>query len=89
MVLKVGIEMRLNEYMLETFPNLELRPPLFYNWDIGIRFRLGVDYDCNNIYENSLYLEGVYKRTINLFQSLHSTKYDIYIVVYVNYHSNG
>ncbi|MEC3466069.1 hypothetical protein P9149_30005, partial [Bacillus thuringiensis] len=75
--------------MLETFPNLELRPPLFYNWDIGIRFRLGVDYDCNNIYENCLYLEGVYKRTITLFQSLHSTKDDIYIVVDVNDHANG
>lgn len=52
MLVKVGVEMRVNEYMLETFPNLELRSPLFYNGDIGIRFRLGVNYDCNNIYEN-------------------------------------
>ncbi|MGG2134676.1 DUF3885 domain-containing protein [Bacillus sp. S2(2024)] len=81
--------MRLNEYMLETFPNLELRPPLFYNWAIGIRFKLGVDYDYNNIYENCPYLEGVYNRAITLFKSLHSPKDDIYIVMDVNDFADG
>lgn len=89
MLLKVGVEMRLNEYMLETFPNLELRPPLFYNGDIGIRFKLGVNYDYNNIYENCPYLEGVYNRAITLFQSLHSKTDDIYIVVDVNDYADG
>ncbi len=89
MLLKVGVEMRLNEYMLEKFPNLELRPPLFYNGDIGIRFRLGVNYDCNNIYENCPYLEGVYNRAITLFQSLHATEDGIYIVVDVNEYADG
>jgi len=89
MLLKVGVEMRLREYMLETFPNLELRPPLFYNGDIGIRFKLGVNYDCTNIYENCPYLEGVYNRAITLFQSLHSKTDDIYIVVDVNDYANG
>ncbi|MGG0289797.1 DUF3885 domain-containing protein [Bacillus pacificus] len=81
--------MRLKEYMLETFPNLELRPPLFYSWAIGIRFRLGVNYDCTNIYENCPYLEGVYNRAITLFQSLHATEDDIYIVVDVNDYADG
>lgn len=81
--------MRLNGYMLETFPNLELRPPLFYNGDIGIRFKLGVNYDYNNIYENCPYLEGVYNRAITLFQSLHSKTDDIYIVVDVNDFADG
>ncbi len=89
MLLKVGVEMRLNEYMLETFPNLELRPPLFYNGDIGIRFKLGANYDYNNIYENCPYLEGVYNRAIALFQSLHSKTDDIYIVVDVNDYADG
>ncbi len=89
MLLKVGVEMRLNGYMLETFPNLELRPPLFYNGDIGIRFKLGVNYDYNNIYENCPYLEGVYNRAITLFQSLHATEDDIYIVVDVNDFADG
>lgn len=89
MLLKVGVEMRLREYMLETFPNLELRPPLFYNGDIGIRFKLGVNYDCTNIYENCPHLEGVYNRAITLFQSLHSKTDDIYIVVDVNDFADG
>ena len=89
MLLKVGVEMRLREYMLETFPNLELRPPLFYNGDIGIRFKLGVNYDCTNIYENCPYLEGVYNRAITLFQSLHSKTDDMYIVVDVNDYADG
>ena len=75
--------------MLETFPNLELRPPLFYNGDIGIRFKLGVNYDCTNIYENCPYLEGVYNRAITLFQSLHSKTDDMYIVVDVNDYADG
>lgn len=89
MLLKVGVEMRLKEYMLETFPNLELRPPLFYNGDMGIRFKLGVNYDCTNIYENCPYLEGVYNRAITLFQSLHSKTDDMYIVVDVNDYADG
>lgn len=89
MLLKVGVEMGLNAYMLETFPNLELRPSLFYNGDIGIRFRLGVNYDYNNIYENCSYLEGVYNRAITLFQFLHATEDDIYIVVDVNDYADG
>ncbi len=89
MLLKVGVEMRLKEYMLETFPNLELRPPLFYSWAIGIRFKLGMNYDYNNIYENCPYLEGVYNRAITLFQSLHSETDDMYIVVDVDDYADG
>jgi len=29
--------MALTNFMNENFPNLELRPALFYSWDIGIR----------------------------------------------------
>lgn len=76
--------MLLDKYLRGRFPDLELRPPLFYNWDIGIRFELGLDYDVKHAYENSPYLKGVYKKAITLFKSLHSPKDDIYIVVDVN-----
>ena len=81
--------MKLNGYMHKTFPNLELRPPLFYNWDIGIRFELGVDYDSDKVYKNCPYLERVYKRAITLFESLHSPNDHIYIVVDVNDFADG
>lgn len=81
--------MLLNDFMNENFPNLELRPPLFYSWKIGIRFELGVDYDSDYAYENSPYLQRVYKRAITLFKSLHSHNDDIYIVVDVNDYADG
>ncbi|MFE4814407.1 hypothetical protein ACFQ9Y_25305 [Peribacillus simplex] len=56
--------MLLKDFMNENFPNLELRPPLFYSWKTGIRFELGVDYDSDYAYENSPYIQGVYKRAI-------------------------
>jgi len=79
----------LERYIQEKYPNLELRPPLFYNGDIGIRFELGVDYDAEYAYENSPYLKGAYKRAITLFESLHSPSDDIYIVIDVNDFADG
>lgn len=76
--------MVLERYMLRNFPNLELRPPLFYNWDIGIRFELGVNYDVDDASENSPYIKEVYKRAITLFKTLHLPNDDIYLVVDVN-----
>lgn len=81
--------MLLERYMQENFSDLELRPPLFYNWNIGIRFELGVDYDAKYTYENSPYLKGVYKRAITLFESLHSPNDDICIVIDVNDFADG
>ncbi|MFD1337140.1 DUF3885 domain-containing protein [Oceanobacillus iheyensis] len=76
--------MKLNEYMANTFPNLELRPALFYSWDIGIRFELGVNYDSDNVYYNCPYLIGVYHRAITLFNTLHLPDDDLYVVVDVD-----
>ena len=76
--------MVLERYMQRNFPNLELRPPLFYNWDIGIRFELGVNYDVDDAYENSPYIKEVYKRAITLFKTLHLPNDDMYLVVDVN-----
>ncbi|URT72721.1 DUF3885 domain-containing protein [Cytobacillus firmus] len=76
--------MELNNFMNENFTNLELRPALFYSWDIGIRFNLGVDYDSDCCYENSPYLRGVYKRAITLFKTLHLQEDVIFVVANVN-----
>lgn len=72
--------MLLNDYMNEHFPQLILRPPLFYNGEIGIRFELGSD----NYYEENNYMQEVYQRAITLFESLHFQYEEIFIVVDVN-----
>lgn len=75
--------------MHKTFPNLELRPPLFYSWDVGIRFELGVEGEGNYPYPNKFYIQECYKRAITLFESLHSSSDDIFIVIDVDDFNEG
>ncbi|MGM7682245.1 DUF3885 domain-containing protein [Cytobacillus sp. Hm23] len=81
--------MKLNDFMQETFPNLELRPPLFYSWDTGIRFELGVDWKKEYDYLNNPYVLGCYQRAITLFEALHSSTDDIFVVMDVNDFNQG
>ncbi len=73
--------MLLNNYMNTNFPALELRPPLFYSWDIGIRFELGVNWEREYDYPDNPYILGCYHRAISLFKALHSPEEDIYVVM--------
>ncbi|WP_404331798.1 DUF3885 domain-containing protein [Mesobacillus maritimus] len=77
--------MLLNDFMDETFPNLELKPPLFYSWDIGIRFELGVEWKREYDDPTNSYLLECYKRAITLFEALHSPSDDIFVVLDVNH----
>ncbi|MFS0781015.1 DUF3885 domain-containing protein [Bacillus sp. 1P06AnD] len=81
--------MNLTEFMHKTYPNLELRPPLFYNWDIRIRFELGVEWKREYDYPNNPYVLGCYKRAITLFEALHSPADDIFVVMDVNDFNKG
>jgi hypothetical protein len=73
--------MLLNDYMNEKFPDLKLRPPLFYNWVTGIRFELGNPDENKEVF----YMEHVYQRSLSLFKSLHSLDDDIIIVANVHH----
>ncbi|AZB44851.1 DUF3885 domain-containing protein [Bacillus sp. FJAT-42376] len=75
--------------MNKNFPNLKLSPPLFYSWDIGIRFELGVNDDPDDIYENGSYVKGVYNRAITLFRTLHLPEDDIYLVAQADDFADG
>lgn len=66
--------MRLTEYMRLNFPNLELKPPLFYHWDRSICFELGEEIGSGHCYADHPYLEKVQKRAITLFKAIHSPK---------------
>ena len=84
-----GELMLLTDFMNENFLNLELRPPLFYSWDIGIRFELGIDWKREYDYPNNPYLLGCYNRAITLFDFVHSPADDIFVVIDVNDFNNG
>lgn len=76
--------MTLNDFMKNNFPDLELQSPLFYSWDASIRFELGVNESPGSIHENPLYLQGVYRRAIDLFETLHAPEDELYLVVDVH-----
>jgi hypothetical protein len=42
--------MDIDEYLERNFLNMPLEPPLFYNWEIGIRFELGDPYEKSESY---------------------------------------
>lgn len=81
--------MTLEKYMMQKFPNLNLKPPLFYLWQTGIRFELGVNDQTDCIQNYHVYLKEVYKRAITLFESVHNSNDEIYIVVDVGDYANG
>ena len=81
--------MEFKNYMDTHFPNLTMRPALFYSWEPGIRFELGVDYDPPYSMEGSPYIKGVYNRVIALFKELHKHEDDLFIVVNVNNFGDG
>ncbi|MFT8310589.1 MAG: DUF3885 domain-containing protein [Sporolactobacillus sp.] len=76
--------MLLNDYLSAIYPGLDLAPGLFYRWNIGIRFELGINYDSSKAYKNSPYLQDVYHRAITLFQAVNASTDELILVVDVN-----
>lgn len=81
--------MTLDDFMMNSFPGLKLGSPLFYSWDASIRFELGVNKSPVSIHENPLYLQGAYRRAIDLFEALHAPEDEIYLVVDVHDFGSG
>jgi len=81
--------MQLNDFMRENYPNLQLRLPLFYSWDRGIRFELGVNWKREYNYTNSPYVLGCYKRAITLFEASHAPNEEILVVMDIHDFQNS
>jgi hypothetical protein len=70
--------LKIDEYMMKYFPGLSLEPPLFYNWEIGIRFELGDPNEENDV----VYMDRVLKRAKSLLHTLHEKSDEIFIVCF-------
>ena len=81
--------MTLDDFMKKRFPGLKLGSPLFYAWNVSIRFELGVNDSPVSIHENPFYLQGVYRRAIDLFEALHAPEDEMYLVVDVHDFGSG
>lgn len=70
------------EYLNEKFPNLVFRKPLFYNWDISLRFDLQKEFKNPVEPTDKEYFKQVYLRAKTLFEScFDSPKTEILILV--------
>lgn len=75
--------MNVNDYMKNHFDDLVLCPPLFYSWDIGIRFELGdpaIDWG-----ERAKYMRQVYDRALGIYKALHAQNDDLYVVTMAHF----
>lgn len=69
--------LRIDRYMQEKFPDLELCSPLFYNWDIGIRFELE---KRDPEQSEKDYIEHVFYRSEKLFNAFFDPSDEMYLV---------
>ena len=70
--------MTLDDFMSEDFPDLMLCPPLFYSWEMGIRFELG-NPPMFRI-DKQQYMEQVYDRATSIYKYLHTDSDEIFVV---------
>jgi Domain of unknown function (DUF3885) len=80
--------MLLKNYLNKNFPNLELRKPLYYSWKNAIRFELGIE-ELRDYEADSLYLAEVYKRALILFDSVHQSNDEIFVVANISDYGDG
>ncbi|MDF2921662.1 MAG: hypothetical protein K0R57_576 [Paenibacillaceae bacterium] len=72
--------MDLKKYLEEQFENLTLEPPLFYGWDVSIRFELGNPPMFRINKEH--YMEQVYYRSLELFKALHDIEDEVLVITH-------
>jgi hypothetical protein len=70
--------MDLNMYLEDHFQNLTLSPPLFYGWNVSIRFELG-DPPIFRLNKEH-YMERVYYRSLELFRALHDKEDEVLLI---------
>ncbi|CAH2212597.1 DUF3885 domain-containing protein [Tepidibacter aestuarii] len=69
-----------NNYMNKYFPQLKLSLGLFYNTDIGLRFRTGLNSPSyNNEFER--YVKNLYIKSQLLFKAINDKNDDLFLVV--------
>lgn len=64
------------QFLSENFKGLKINSPLFYNWELGLRFDLQIT-DTNNVN----YFIEVVKRAKTLFESCFSPTDNIYLIL--------
>jgi len=61
-----NIKQRYRQFLQDNFSGLQLKAPLFYSWDYGLRFDLQGEYEA---FVDERYFEGVIKRAMAIFET--------------------
>jgi len=75
--------MNLDDYLAKYFPKLELKQPVFYNWDYGLRFGLGYLnpwIDENRTITNKKYFQSALNRANSLYECIFDMDDDVFVV---------
>ena len=69
-------------FLNQNFEGLEVKKPLFYNWNLGLRFDLQKDFTNPVDIENKEYFKEVYNRAEKLFEFCFDQEEEIYLSIF-------
>lgn len=68
-----------NDWLEQTFPQMKLEVPLFYNFPLGLRFELGVPYRG---IDDPTYFEQLQQRAISLFEAVFAESEQVCVMTF-------
>ena len=68
-----------NQWLEQTFPQMKLEVPLFYNFPLGLRFELGVPYRG---IDDPTYFEQLEQRAISLFEAVFAESEQVCVMTF-------
>jgi hypothetical protein len=78
----LNLKTQFSNFLEQNFKGLEIKKPLFYNWDLALRFDLQKKF-TNLVYiDNDDYFDEVYNRAKKLFKFCFDKEDDIYLVAF-------
>jgi hypothetical protein len=72
----VTLKQEFSQFLKENFNGLEIKKPLFYDWNNGLRFDLQTDFD-----NTEAYFKEVNKRASDLFEAVFDSSDEVYVVI--------
>lgn len=68
-----------NHWLEQTFPQMKLEVPLFYNFPLGLRFELGVPYRG---IDDPTYFEQLEQRAVSLFEAVFAESEQVCVITF-------
>lgn len=71
----------LDKYMKLNFPKLKICKPLFYNWEVALRFEMGLEEDLDENYKcGNTYFNQINKKASDIYNHIFSNDDEIYLI---------